>query len=298
MIFLKQNSKHGFFAGWYFKHQASDGTGLALIPAIHRDGSGHCKASLQVISDRTAWWLDYPEGSLLFSAAPFAVHLGENRFCRQGMELRIERDGLSLHGSVSYGVFSALRSDIMGPFRFVPHMECSHGVVSMGHSLDGQVTLNGEVLDFSGGRGYVETDRGFSFPKAYLWTQCLWSEPKPVSLMLSIATIPLGPLRFTGCICAVRHGAAEYRLATYRGARVEKWSGKGAVLRQGNRRLEVRLLSGSGLTLKAPVRGAMERTVHETLCATVRYRLWDGSRLIFDHTDCHAGFEYSCPSVG
>ena len=66
----------------------------------------------------------------------------------------------------------------MGPFRFLPGMECSHGVISMGHALEGTLTLNGAVLDFAGGTGYVETDRGRSFPSAYLWTQCAWREAR------------------------------------------------------------------------------------------------------------------------
>lgn len=74
-------------------------------------------------------------------------------------------------------MFTPLRSDIMGPFRFLPGMECSHGVISMGHSLEGKLDLNGKRIDFSGGTGYVETDRGRSFPSAYLWTQCTVRQP-------------------------------------------------------------------------------------------------------------------------
>ena len=118
--------------------------------------------------------------------------------------------------------------------------------------------------------------------------------------MLSIATIPLGPLGFTGCICAILHGGKEYRLATYRGVRVEKWSETGAVIRQGKHRLEVELLSGTGHPLKAPVQGAMGRTIHESLCSTIRYRFWAGETLLFDHTDPRASFEYSdqAPKMG
>ena len=55
----------------------------------------------------------------------------------------------------------------MGPFRFIAGMECSHGVISMMHSLEGTIEINGEIVDFSGGTGYIETDRGRSFPSAY-----------------------------------------------------------------------------------------------------------------------------------
>ena len=84
----------------------------------------------------------------------------------------------------------------------------------------------------------METDRGRSFPSAYLWTQCAWREARCSSLMLSIADIPLAGVSFTGCICAVLYNGREYRLATYRGARVERWSADGAQIRQGIYRLE------------------------------------------------------------
>lgn len=37
----------------------------------------------------------------------------------------------------------------------------------------------------------------------------------------------------------------------------------------------------------------MRRTIRESLCAVVRYRLWAGGELLFDHRDRCASFEYS-----
>ena len=85
----------------------------------------------------------------------------------------------------------------------------------------------------------------------------------------------------------------EYRLATYRGARVERWSAGGASIRQGKYRLSVELLEGKGCPLRAPTGGTMGRTVHESLRSTVRYRFWAGETLLLDHTDRCAGFEYA-----
>ena len=282
-----------YFEGWYLKHQAKGDGSLALIPALHIDRRGRRSASLQVMTDRRAWWLEYP--GTVFQAAPqaFQIQLGNSSFTQREIQLNVEQDGLSLHGALRYGPFTPLQSDIMGPFRFLPEMECSHGVISMGHSLEGMMVLNGKQMDFSGGTGYIETDRGRSFPSAYLWTQCSWKEPEPGSLMLSIATIPLAAGHFTGCICAVLHGGREYRLATYRGARVETWSRNGAVIRQGRYRLSVELLEEHGCPLRAPAEGGMGRTIRESLCARLRYRFWFGEELLLEHTDRRASFEYS-----
>ena len=111
--------------------------------------------------------------------------------------------------------------------------------------------------------------------------------------MLAIATIPLPVGSFTGCICSVLYRGREYRLATYRGVKIEAWSSTGAVIRQGQSRLEVELLNERRQALRAPVEGRMERTIHESLCAEVRYRFWHGDHLLFQHTDSNASFEYS-----
>ena len=116
--------------------------------------------------------------------------------------------------------------------------------------------------------------------------------------MLSIATIPLGAAGFTGCICAVVHQGREYRLATYRGVRIEEWSGSGAVIHQGRYRLAVEVLEGAGQPLRAPAEGAMVRTIHESLCARLRYRFWEGEKLLFDHVDSQASFEYADGAEG
>ena len=294
MGFFRGTNRTGpYFEGWYFKHQNPQGQTLALIPAFHVDKEGCRTASLQVISKDQAWWLEYSETQLKVSQRLFQVQIGQSSFGHQGINLHIQQDNLSLCGSLHYGPFTALRSDIMGPFRFFAGMQCAHGVISMGHSLSGTLELNGECLDFSGGTGYIETDRGRSFPSKYLWTQCLWDGPDQGSLMLAIATIPLPVGGFTGCICSVLYHGQEYRLATYRGAKIEKWSPSGAVIRQGQYRLEVELLNEQRQALRAPVEGRMERTIHESLCAEVRYRFGYGNKLLFQHTDSNASFEYS-----
>lgn len=294
MKFFHGAKKPGpYFEGWYLKHQSPDGKSLALIPAFHGGRDGRRSASLQVITDSGAWWLEYPEAQFRASENAFHVEIGQAVFHKGGMKIDVSRDGLSLQGELHYGPFTALRSDIMGPFRFLPGMQCSHGVLSMGHSLEGRLRLNGEILDFSGGTGYIEMDRGRSFPETYLWTQCVWPEPKGGSLMLAAASVPLPIGSFTGCICAVLCQGREYRLATYRGARIESWSPAGAVIRQGSLRLSAEVLEERRQALRAPAEGRMERGIHESLCAVVRYQLWSGESILLQHTDRRASFEYA-----
>lgn len=282
-----------YFEGWYLKHQSRCGQSLALIPAFHIDPAGRRSASLQVIASSGSWWLEYPDAQFHATPNHVQIQLGQSWFTRQGCVLNIVQDGFLLQGTLKYGAFTPIRSDIMGPFGLFAGMQCSHGVISMGHRLEGALNLNGEILNFSDGTGYIETDRGRSFPSSYLWTQCVWAEADPVSLMLAIASIPLPGVSFTGCICAIVHRGREYRLATYRGAKITEWSPNGAIIRQGKYRLAVELLEEQGQSLRAPVEGSMKRTIHESLCATVRYCFWRGKDILFQHIDQCASFEYS-----
>ncbi len=294
MKFFHGAKKAGpYFEGWYLKHQSPEGKSLALIPAFHAGRDGRRSVSLQIITDSGSCWLEYPESQFRACESSFRVEVGQAVFHEGGMEASLCRDGLSLRGTLRYGPFAPLRSDIMGPFRFLPGMQCAHGVISMGHPLEGVLYLNGAPLNFSGGTGYIETDRGRSFPEAYLWTQCAWQGTDGGRLMLAVASIPLPGGSFTGCICALFHQGREYRLATYRGARIEGWSASGAAVRQGRLLLSAEVLEQRRQILRAPAEGRMERGIHESLCATVRYRLWNGETLLFQHTDPQASFEYS-----
>lgn len=111
--------------------------------------------------------------------------------------------------------------------------------------------------------------------------------------MLSIADIPLPAGHFTGCICAVIYRGREYRLATYRGVRIEQWSDTGAVTRQGKYRLTAELLEGQACPLRAPSAGRRDRSIRESLRAKMRYCFWSGETLLFAHTDENASFEYA-----
>lgn len=279
-----------YFEGWYFKLRARDGRTLALIPAVHLDDAGNRTASLQVVTGEKTWYIPFPGDCFSAEESTLNIRLGENSFSRQGIRLQLRQGDLTLEGGVSFGMFSGLRRDVMGPFRWVPGMQCVHDVISMKHSIQGWIRLNGSILDFRGGTGYIESDRGRSFPDAYLWCQGNWQGG---SMVVCVATVPFGPGNFTGCVCALVQGGTEYRLATYRGARVIRWSETGAVIRQGPYTLQIQLPDSRGQPLRAPVRGAMARTIRETLCGPVGLQLWREKELLLDRMDPLGSFEFA-----
>ncbi len=196
---------------------------------------------------------------------------------------------VTIRGKLDFGPLFPIKYDIMGPFALLPFMECRHSVWSMRHSVRGAVCINGQKYFFRNAWGYWEGDSGRSFPKEYLWTQCFFSDG---ALMLSVADIPMAGIHFTGIIGVVLWQGKEYRIATYLGARVAKIHHKMVRVIQGGLELDVCLLEGSGHPLKAPSKGDMIRTIHESASCRAFYRFCKKGRTMFAFETDRASFEF------
>lgn len=273
---MRMSGQKGF-EGWYFKHQKGDDM-VAFIPGRAVSGD-----FIQLISR---------EGARQFQVSDLTVRNGMIQadrcwFSSQGCH--IELPGIS--GEIVYGPLAPLCSDIMGPFRFFP-MECRHGVLSMAHTLQGSVRMDGYVHSFEGGLGYVEKDSGTSFPRSYLWMQCN-DFPSACSIMISIAHIPFCGSSFRGCICAIVYQGREYRLATYKGVKVQAFTPEHICLSQGSLLLELDITSPhTGHPLRAPQCGKMSNTIRESCNVHLQARLWERGKAIFSLQSDHAAYEF------
>lgn len=274
-----------YFCGWYFRCQ-SDRQTLAIIPSVHRSkASNFC--TMQLITDFESLHAQFPCSD--YQKDGEQITIDGNRFGKDGITLNIQTPDFCASGSIQFGAFTPIRYDIMGPFRYVPFMQCRHSVFSMRHSVDGEIVINGTPYVFQDAVGYIEGDRGFSFPREYVWTQCSFPDG---SLMLSIADIPFGTLRFTGVIGVVLLHGKEHRLATYLGARAVKITPGEIIVRQGQYTLIVKPQEQSGYPLRAPISGAMNRTIHEHPSCNVYYRFEKSGIPLLELDVPNAAFEY------
>jgi len=281
-----------YFEGFYIK---CSGKKDALAVIFGRQVFNKEKSSfIQIITKDKSYSIAFVNSdNNMFNEKKFEVRVGKNFADTAGLYLDINSSEIIAKGHVAFGNFSKIKYGAMGPLKFLPKMECKHCVVSMKHRLNGQIILNGEIFDFDDGIGYIEGDKGCSFPQKYFWSQCN-NESKGVSLFASAARIPYMGIRFMGTICVAHFKGKEYRFASYLGARVKEINAEKLLIKQGRKQLDIELLDkGKGLPLLAPNLGQMTRTIEESLERKVRYKLSVGKNILFDFISDRAVYEYS-----
>lgn len=167
-------------------------------------------------------------------------------------------------------------------------------IVSMQHDVRGKVELNGVTMNFDDGVGYLEGDRGTSFPAGYSWTQCnVWEQdPANCSIVAAAAKIPFMGTKFWGCFAVVWHEGKEYRLATYKKAKIKRRTPSQLIISQGNLKLTVIVTEAAGHKLYAPDNGSMRRTIHESAAVRARYIFEVDNRVVIDRWSNCASYEY------
>ena len=301
-IFQGSLSRRNYFEGWYFKQVSADNrSALSVIPGVSLASDRH--AFIQVIDGISGQthYIDFPVASFNASKSRMEIRIGDNYFSPDKISLDIDRDGLVLKGNLRFSgrvpwPGRLWSPGIMGWYGFVPRMECYHGVVSLDHTVDGEVTYQDGLKDFNGGRGYIEKDWGTSMPERWIWLHTNTFDTAGTSVMLSIAKIPWLGSHFTGFIAFVLHQGKLYRFATYNGSRILSFRLKDqhlAVMLDGpDCTLEIEARQKVAGKLKAPVNGLMERYIKESIDSEVDIRLTDHSGMtLFSGSAKRSGLE-------
>ncbi len=295
--------KKNYFEGWYFKLLSAEGRyKYAFIPGISLGNNPHSFVQLINGQDGSTEYYRFEVSEFLYSKKGFDIKVGPNRFSEKHLEVYLEGNRGIISGSVEFGELlrypvTWLNPGIMGWYRFVPFMECYHGVVSMGHGLTGGISFRKQTVLFDMGKGYIEKDWGKSMPKAWIWMQSNhFGQEEQASFMLSIARIPWMGSSFTGFLGYMHTGIRLYRFATYTGARIRDLKCTSDVvdiiLEDSNFILSISGIKGKRGELLAPVDGSMSRTIHESMDGKIEIRLTNRKgEVLFEGNAVHAGLE-------
>lgn len=183
----------------------------------------------------------------------------------------------------------------MGPFSYLPFMECNHAILSMKHSIFGSLMINDEEMIFNNAIGYIEKDWGSSFPKNYIWLQGNNFSEKSASFMCAIANISLKLFDFQGFICVLIVEGKEYKFTTYNCSKIINYEKEEntlhITLKKGNYILDIKSIYKQGEKLIAPNKGNMEKSILESIDETINITLKRNQEVIFNDTSINCGLE-------
>jgi len=290
-----------YFEGWYYKVvNASETKALAFIPGIAMAENGTKQAFVQVMDGkkRTAEYHKFEAPEFQPKAGKFEIEIATNFFSNDTMRLDLPNAVGQLHFSDRILWPDKWYSPgIMGPYSFVPFMECYHGILSMDHRIDGHLIIHGESIDFTNGRGYMEKDWGQSFPSAYFWMQTNHFSEPGISLKASVAKIPWMGGSFVGFIAGIWMNGQLIQFTTYNGSKlIKSYADQNEVkLIMENRkyRLEIIAHREKSTQLASPILGFMDGRIQESMTSLIDVQLYDkkNHNIILLDTGRNAGLE-------
>jgi len=287
-----------YFEGWYFKNTNKE-KAISFIPGINIENNKP-KAFVQVITNNESHFINYDIKEFEFTYNSFAIKIGNNLFSKEGIHIDIKTDVLDINGDVQYSnnkniSTDAMNPNIMGPFSYVPFMECNHAILSMQSNANGSIDINNTIINFDDDMGYIEKDWGTSFPKTYIWCQGNNFKKSNASFMLSVADVPFKMFKFRGVICVLVIGDKEYKFTTYNNARLVNFSVKDnsldVILKKGDMYINIEAKHENAQKLAAPVKGKMGKDIFESITSTINVTLKQGDNIIFSDTSINCGVE-------
>ena len=287
-----------YFEGWYFKNTNKE-NGISFIPGINIQKSTP-KAFVQVITNDTSHFVNYNIDDFTFNHNPFTIKIGNNVFSKDGIHIDIKTKELNVKGDIKYSNNKNINTDfmnpnIMGPFSYVPFMECNHAILSMQNNANGSININDYEMKFDNDMGYIEKDWGISFPKTYIWCQGNNFKKSDASFMLSIADVPFKMFKFRGVICVLVIGDKEYKFTTYNNARLVEYgindNSLNVTLKKGDLQINLKSTFDKGKKLSAPVKGKMEKDIFESITSNITVTLQKEDNIIFSDTSKNCGLE-------
>lgn len=280
--FRGSNAQAPYFEGWYVKvTDVKQDFSLALIPGMALFSEKECFVQYNLFykGKSVSGKITYPVETFDIVEDPYSILMPLFVLSEKGVKAHLADEENDLLVDLSFGEFLTLKQSlyspsIMGPLEYIK-VPCSHDIVSMQHSVRGTVTVNGEKVTLTDGTGYLEKDRGSTFPDRYIWAQSnSFIEDEKYSLSMAVADIDFNIVELTGAIAVFHDGINEHRFATYQGtfSKVtmdEDQQGYTVRLKDVKKSLTVRVSLNNSHELIAPMKDGMDYPIKETVKAEI-----------------------------
>jgi hypothetical protein len=302
-VFQGNLKNKNYFEGWYFKNVSSDLEHVySFIPGVSltKDNPHAFIQVINGISGKTDY-ISYPLEQFTWDKERLYLKVGNSVFTENSIDLDIDNTNLRITGHLDYSNLvkypkTLLSPGIMGWYSFIPFMECKHGIVSVNHTISGEIKVNDILYDFGNGKGYIEKDWGTSFPEAWIWMQANNFQDHLVSFNFSVAKIPWIGKFFVGFIAFLYFENKFFLFSTYNNSElsniVHTRDSLSFSLKNRDSILKVTASKNSFGELIAPVSGDMSRRIKESIDSEIQLELYDiHGNLRYSDASKRAGLE-------
>lgn len=265
---MRHKMKNYFF-GKYYKFVAKDGYSIAIIDSFSDEGK-----EIQIITK--------DGGFSVIDLSSVKVYDEES------ISFSLHQNDINIEGKLEVLEKHPLRGSAMGPFKLFS-MQCAHDVYSMYHFVKGKIIVNGVEHDFTNGVGYIEGDKGRSFPSKYIWYNSIGDD---YGVTVAVATIPFGLIHFTGLLCFISYKGKLYKMCTYNFGKLKKHTEEDIIVKRGKYQLEIKLNTSGGFELKAPEEGKMSRMIKENVSVPTSFIFKRKNKIILERKDDYSSMEY------
>ncbi len=243
------------------------------------------------------------EDIMPFRIREYDLQIDNNAFYMNGLSLEIKQDNVDLRGYITFSHITKWNDTTMNPgsmgfYNYIPFMECYSQVCVINGLCNGIINLNGEVIDFTGGKIYIEKNWGKSFPLEWLWVQCNSFKDNRCTLTCSLGHIPFPIKSFRGFLIAVTIDDTFYKFTTINKSKIEVNLEDDVEVIATNKNLRLLFKTSSNkddfILCYGPKNGEMKPYVNESLISKVYVKLENTStkEIIYEGIGYNAGIEF------
>lgn len=151
-VFQGRGKKKDYFEGWYFKSVSNDEkiayaiiAGLSITKTLN---NSHSFVMFVDAHNKDLHYYQYPLSSFWANKEKFEIKIGKNSFSLNNIILDMDNGQTKINAQMKFENIipwpvKRFSQGVMGIYAFIPFLECYHGVLSLNHSINGYVEING-----------------------------------------------------------------------------------------------------------------------------------------------------------